>query len=97
MKTIINTVISTAATVLMMAIAVDAVGQQQPPAKREVIPGSELMVPQERERYRQRMRGAKSVEEQEQIRAEHRKQMRERARLHGLQLPEPQKPTGEQK
>ena len=57
--------------------------------RREIIPGSELMTPQERERYRQRMRGAKSDEERNRYRAEHTKQMQERARLRGLRLPEP--------
>ena len=59
------------------------------PVEREIIPGSELMTSQERERYRQRMRGAGSVEERASFRAEHVKQMRERARVRGLRLAEP--------
>ncbi len=58
------------------------------PVKREVIPGSELMTAQERERYRQRIRGAKTPEAEAQVRADHRRQVRERARLRGLRLPE---------
>jgi hypothetical protein len=76
-----------------------AAAQQVPAApaqpKREIIPGSELMTSQERERYRQRMRGARSDEERNRYRAEHTKQMQERARLRGLQLAEP--PAGEKK
>lgn len=48
------------------------------------------MTPQERERYRQRIRAAKTPEEEAKIRAEHYRQMQERARLRGLRLPEPQ-------
>lgn len=60
------------------------------PVKREIIPGSELMTPQERERYRQRIRAARTPEEEAKIRAEHYRQMQERARLRGLRLPDPQ-------
>jgi hypothetical protein len=52
----------------------------------EIIPGSELMTARERERYRERMRAAGSREKQAQVREEHVKQMRERARLRGLEL-----------
>ena len=65
-----------------------------PPLEREIIPGSELMTSQERERYRKRMRGARTADEQNSVREEHVKQMRERARLRGLALPEPQKKSG---
>jgi hypothetical protein len=56
---------------------------------REIIPGSELMTSPERERYRQRMRDAGSSQEQAKVRAEHVKQMHERARLRGLRLADP--------
>ena len=56
--------------------------------RREIIPGSELMSPQERERYRQRIRRAKSPEDETRICDEHGRTMRERARLRGLRLPE---------
>ena len=59
------------------------------PVKREIIPGSELMTSQERERYRQRIRGAATPQEEEKVRAEHVKQMQERARVRGLQLADP--------
>jgi hypothetical protein len=67
-----------------------AAAEPPPPIQREIIPGSELMTSHERERYRQRMRGAKSAEAQAAVREGHVKQMRERARLRGLALPEPQ-------
>ena len=65
-------------------------GDTAPPVKREIIPGSELMTSQERERYRQRIRGAKSTDEETRIRTQHVEQMRERARLRGLRLAEPE-------
>lgn len=63
-----------------------------PPIQREIIPGSELMTARERERYRQRMRGAGTADRQAEVRDQHVKQMRERAGLRGLALPDPQKP-----
>ncbi len=57
--------------------------------KREIIPGSELMTGQERERYRLRLRGAKSEEERQRLREEHVNAMRERARVRGLELRDP--------
>jgi len=56
------------------------------PVKREIIPGSELMTSQERERYRLRLQGAGSAAERERLRAEHVKAMEERARLKGLKV-----------
>jgi hypothetical protein len=56
--------------------------------QREVIPGSELMTTQERERYRQRIRAAKTPDAEAQDRTDHKRQVRERARLRGLRLPE---------
>lgn len=56
------------------------------PVQREIIPGSELMTTQERERYRLRLRGAGTPEERERLRAEHVKAMEERAQLRGLQV-----------
>ena len=63
-------------------------------AKREIIPGSELMTHGERERYRQRIRGARSPQEESAVREGHLHMVRERARLRGLRLPEPG-PAGE--
>ena len=58
------------------------------PVPREIIPGSELMATQERERYRYRLPlgGAGSFEERERLRAEHVKAMEERGRMRGLQV-----------
>jgi hypothetical protein len=78
--------ISLAAAITMASAALDAVGPDQP--RREIIPGSELMTSQERERYRQRIRGAKTPDEEQKVRSEHLRQVRERARLRGLRLPQ---------
>ncbi len=56
------------------------------PVQREIIPGSELMTTQERERYRLRLRGAGTPEERERLRAEHVRAMEERAQLRGLHV-----------
>ena len=69
------------------ALAADQGAVAPPPIKREIIPGSELMTHQERERYRQRMRGAKTAEDRDKVRADHLRRMEERARLRGLRLP----------
>ena len=61
-------------------------------SKREIIPGSELMTSAEREHYRQRMRGARSADDESRLRGEHVKQMQERARLRGLRLGDPRSP-----
>lgn len=82
------TVAAVAAGVVVTAQPL-AIASEPPSVKREIIPGSELMTSQEREQYRQRIRAAGSPREEERVRADHLKQMRERARLHGLQLPEP--------
>jgi hypothetical protein len=56
--------------------------------------GSQLMTNQERIQYRNRMRAAKTVEEREQIRLEHHKQMQERAKERGVTLPDVPPPRG---
>jgi hypothetical protein len=68
---------------------------QERAGKREVIPGSELMTPKEREDYRRRYAAAKSDAEKEKVRADHVKAMEERARLRGLQLAQPVPPRGD--
>jgi len=60
--------------------------QQQQSQQR--IYGSQLMTPQERMAFRERMRNAKTVEERNRIRAEHHKQMQERAKARGITLPD---------
>jgi hypothetical protein len=81
------------AAVLLLAAALScstaaaaADGADAPQVQREIIPGSELMTSRERERYRIRMRAAGTPEKQAQAREGHVKQMRERARLRGLEL-----------
>ncbi len=69
----------------------------QPPAPATVqaqtqlrdrdIYGSQLMTRQERQAFRSRMQSAKTQEERERIRAEHHKQMVERAKARGVTLP----------
>ncbi len=65
-----------------------------PRERREIIPGSELMTSAERERYRQRLRGAKSDDEHRKLRGEHVGAMQERARLRGLELRDPNAARG---
>ncbi len=67
-------------------------GQAATPVKREIIPGSELMTSRERERYRQRIRAANNPAEEQKVRSDHTAQIRERARVRGLQLREPESP-----
>ena len=50
--------------------------------------GSKLMTAQERNEYRNRMRAAKTVQEREQIRAEHHERMKVRAKERGVTLPD---------
>jgi hypothetical protein len=59
---------------------------------QDQIYGSQLMTEKERNEYRNRMRSAKTVQEQEQIRAEHHKSMQVRAKERGVTLPD-QPPT----
>ena len=55
---------------------------------QDQIYGSQLMTEKERNEYRNRMRSAKTVQEQEQIRAEHHKSMQVRAKERGVTLPD---------
>lgn len=50
--------------------------------------GSQLMTPEERQQYRDRMRSAKTAEEREQIRREHHAEMQARAKGRGVTLPD---------
>ena len=50
--------------------------------------GYQMMTPQERNEYRQRMRAAKTQQERERIRAEHHEQMKQRAQARGITLPD---------
>ena len=57
--------------------------------QREYIYGAELMTPQERERYRVRLRKAQDEGREEAERDGHRRRIRERARERGVTLQEP--------
>ena len=107
MDTFISTLIAAGAAVVMLAAAAESAGQaqvrqrdqiqqhtQERAGKREIIPGSELMTSAEREAYRRRYAAAKTDTEKEKVRADHIGAMRERARMRGLQLVEPQAPAG---
>ena len=74
------------ASALTWAVLPPAVAADPASIQREIIPGSELMTAQERERYRLRLRGAATPEERERLRAEHVKAMEERAQLRGMQV-----------
>ena len=74
------------------SVAAQNQGETGRVVKREIIPGSELMTSAEREQYRQRLRGARSAEEEARVRGEHRKRIEERARLRGLRLADPSSP-----
>lgn len=79
-----------AASILLLALHAGIVTAADPaPVPREIIPGSELMTAQEREQYRVRLRGARSAEERERLRAEHVAAMEKRAQLRGLKVSDP--------
>src|SRR5512146_1594001 len=61
---------------------------QQEQQTRERIYGYQLMTPQERNDYRNRMRNARSEQEREQIRNENHTRMQERAKEKGVTLPD---------
>ena len=70
--------------------------QGKAPAKKpsSAVPiyGSQLMTPEERTAYRDKMRSAKTAKEREEIREEHHKEMQARAKERGVTLPD--KPQG---
>ncbi|HET7596636.1 MAG TPA: hypothetical protein VFK15_06870 [Burkholderiales bacterium] len=86
-----------AATVsgVLVAVAVPTVAQQAPgqtATKSEPIYGYQIMTPQERDQYREKMRDARSAEERQAVRDEHHAAMVERAKERGITLPD--RPTG---
>lgn len=74
------------AVMMSCSLTAGAAEESDQPIQREIIPGSELMTSAERERYRQRMRTARTPDKQAAVREQHVKQMRQRARLRGLEL-----------
>jgi len=78
---------------LAMGISAQAVAQTQTQSQttqqtQERIYGYELMTPQERNEYQDRMRATKTEQEREALRLEHHKQMQERAKAQGKTLPD---------
>jgi hypothetical protein len=64
----------------------------QPARKSEPIYGYRMMNDQERNEFREKMRNAKSADERQALRDEHRKLMEARAKERGVTLPEPRGP-----
>jgi opacity protein-like surface antigen len=100
-KEILMKHLSTLAVALSMAMlasaqAADLVQDQtrtqtqatQQVQNREQVYGSELMTPQERTEYQNRMRSMKTEQEREALRLEHHKQMQARAKAQGKTLPD---------
>jgi hypothetical protein len=71
---------------MLLAPALTVPAQAQP--REPVIYGSQLMTQQERLEYRERLRNAHTVQEREQIRLQHHREMQERARERGVTLPD---------
>jgi hypothetical protein len=65
-----------------------AYAQAASEAVEEPVFGSQLMTDQERAEHRTLMRGAKTTEEREKMRAEHHQKMVERAKQRGVTLPD---------
>lgn len=61
---------------------------------KETIYGSQLMTPEERMAHRRTMRSLKTEEERDAFRAEHHRQMQERAKERGVTLPDSPPPRG---
>lgn len=79
-RTLMASVLATALSLpAALALAAD---------RQEPIYGSQLMTQQERNEYRDRMRAAKTVQEREQIRADHHERMKERAQARGVAIPD---------
>ncbi len=71
------------------SFAQDPTQSETPQATRDRdIYGWQLMTPEERNEYRQRMSTAKTAQEREQIRAEHHAEMQKRAEASGVTLPD---------
>lgn len=91
-------VLAAVMTAAMMGITLSLFAAEQPsadvPRKSEPIYGYRMMSDQERNDYRERMRNARSAEDRQAIRDEHRKVMESRAKERGVTLPEPRGPGG---
>jgi hypothetical protein len=93
-RTVLAAAVAAAA---MMTITVSLFAAEQPSAsparKSEPIYGYRMMSDPERNEYREKMRNARSAEERQAIRDEHRKLMETRAKERGVTLPEPRGPA----
>lgn len=78
--------VSMLALSLCMGLAIPAQADHHMMQERAY--GYELMSPQERSAYQDRMRAAKTEQEREALRLEHHKKMQERAKAQGKTLPE---------
>lgn len=91
------TTMAAAIAAAMIAMTVTLFAAEQPagaPAGRsEPIYGYRMMNDQERNEYREKMRGARSADERQVVRDEHHKLMEARAKERGVTLPE-QRGTG---
>ena len=63
-------------------------------SKDEPIYGRQLMTEQERSKYQNKIRSAKTKEEREKIRAQHHEEMKARAKARGVTLPDDPPPKG---
>jgi hypothetical protein len=86
--------VMTAMIAVAMMAAASLFAADQPAPKSEPIYGYRMMSDAERNDYRERMRNARSADERQTIRAEHRKLMEGRAKERGVTLPEPRGPRG---
>ena len=66
----------------------DQVREQERVRDDAPIYGSQMMTERERNEYREKMRNAKTLKEQEAIRSQHHDQMKERAKSRGMVLPD---------
>jgi hypothetical protein len=94
-----QTLIAAAAMALLAGATTPALAQgaATPPADKAGAPrmyGYELMTPEERQAYADRMRAAKTPEERTKLRDEHRAEMQKRAKEKGVTLSEPRGPRG---
>lgn len=66
----------------------DQVREQERLRDDAPIYGSQMMTDRERNEYREKMRNAKTLKEQETIRSQHHDQMKERGKSRGMMLPD---------
>jgi hypothetical protein len=90
----INAVVAAAMAAAMLSMSVSLFAAEQAAPKSEPIYGYRMMDEAERNAYREKMRNAKSADERQAIRDEHRKLMEARAKERGVTLPEPRGPRG---